>query len=120
MLDESLRQDFDGCVILYKEFLKQLSVDNRQSLGITAPRPNNDSGNKSVTFTPEDRYYDSNECYALSKNEKDKVLKAHINRNGGKKSTKSGGQSNSGGGINNGKCNYKIEGQEPEEAAAGL
>ena len=40
----------------------------------------------------------------------DKVLKVSININGGKKSTKSGGQSNSGGGSINrhGKCKSKI------------
>ena len=38
----------------------------------------------------------------LSKNEKDKVLKACSNRNGGKNSTKSVLQSNSEGGSNNG------------------
>ena len=41
----------------------------------------------------------------------DKVLKTCSNRNGGKKSTKSGVKSNSGGGSNNGhgKWKYKID-----------
>ena len=81
--------------------MKQPSANNRQSLGIAAASINNAGGNKSVTVSPEYRYYDSNECYALSKNEKDKVLKAHRNINGGKKFTKSGGQPISGGGVKN-------------------
>ena len=46
----------------------------------------------------EDRYYKSNEWYELSNNEKEKVIKAISNSNGGNKSTKPGGQNNSGGG----------------------
>ena len=68
MSDEILRQDFEGCITLYKEFVKQLSADDRKLLGIAAEIINNDGGTKSVTFTPEDRYYDSNEWYTLSKN----------------------------------------------------
>ena len=98
MSDESLRKYFEGYVKLYKNFLKQLSAEDRQSLVIAASSTNSSSGNKSVTFLPEGRFYYSFEWYALSKNEKDKVLKAHSNRNGGKKSTKSEGQSNLGGG----------------------
>ena len=108
MSDESLRQDFDECVTLYKDFLKQLSADDRKSLGIAASRTNNASGKKSVKFTPEHHYYDSNEWYMPSKNDKEKVLTAGSNRNGGKNSTKSGGKSTSGGGINNGKWKSKI------------
>ena len=59
--DESLRQDFEGCVTLYKDFFKKLSADDRQLLDIAASITNNASGNKSVTFPPEYRYYDSNE-----------------------------------------------------------
>ena len=58
--DESLHQYFYGCVTLYKDFLKQSSVDDRQALGIAAESNNNTSGKKSVTFPPEDRYYYSN------------------------------------------------------------
>ena len=68
------------------------SANDRQSLGIAAAGTNNAGGTKSVTFPPEDRYYDSNEWYALIKNDKDKVLKACININRGKKYKKSGGQ----------------------------
>ena len=68
-----------------------------------AASTNNAGGTKSVIFPPEDCYYDSNEWYALTKNDKEKVFKSCSNRNGGKKSTKSGGQPNSGGGGNNGK-----------------
>ena len=50
--DESLRQDFDGCVKLNKYFVKQSITDDRQSLGIAASITNNSSGNKSVTFSP--------------------------------------------------------------------
>ena len=109
MSDERLRQDFDGCITLYKDFMKHLIADNRRSLGIVASSTNNASGNKSVTFSPEDRYYDSNEWYALSKNEKDKVLKACSNINVEKNSTKSGGQFNSGVGIKNGHGNGSLK-----------
>ena len=54
------------------------------------------------------RYYKSNEWYTLSKNEKDKVLKACSNRNGGKKYNKSEGKIISGGGSNNVKRKSKI------------
>ena len=60
---------------MYKDFVKQSSAENRQSLGIASSSTNNTSGNKIVIFSPEDRYYDSNEWYAMSKNYKDKVLK---------------------------------------------
>ena len=108
MSDKSLRQDFDGCVTLYKEFVKHSSTNDRQSLGITAARTKNYGGTKSVTFSPEGSYYNSNEWYALSKKYKDKVLKACSNRIVGDNSTKSGGQPNSGGGDNNRKWNSKI------------
>ena len=108
MSDEILRQDCDGCVTLYKDFVKQLSTNDRQSLGFVEAITNNAGGTKSVTFTPENCYYNSNEWYALINNEKYKVLKARSNRNGGEKSTKSGGQPNSGGGGNSRKRNSKI------------
>ena len=54
MSDEILRQDFD----------------NRLLLGIAESSTNNASGNKSVIFPPEDRYYDPNEWYALIKKDK--------------------------------------------------
>ena len=81
MSDESLRQYFDGCVTLCKEFLKQPSGKNRQSLCIEAASTKNASSTKSVTFYPEDRYYNSNEWYALIKNEKEKFLMTRINKN---------------------------------------
>ena len=107
MSDKSLRQDFDKCVALYKNFVKQSSTDDIQSLGIAVSITKNASGNKSVTFPPEDRYYESNTWCLLSNNEKEKVLKARSNRNGGKNSTKLGGQPNSGGGSNNGHGKWK-------------
>ena len=57
MSNDSMGQDFDGCVTLYKDFFKQSSADDMQSLGITASSTNNASGNKSVIFPPEYRYY---------------------------------------------------------------
>ena len=84
-------------VMLYRDFLKQPIADNRKLLGIAASSTNNYIGNKSVAFAPEERYYDSNEWYALSKSEKEKVLKVCSNINGGKNSNKWGGNSNSGG-----------------------
>ena len=54
MSDEILRQDFDGCVTLYKDFVKQSIVDDRQLLGILVSSSNYASGNKSVKFPPED------------------------------------------------------------------
>ena len=72
----SLRQDFDGYVMLYKDFVKQSSAYNMQLLGIAESSTTNSSGNKIIIFAPKDRYYDSNEWYALSKSDKYKVLKA--------------------------------------------
>ena len=69
------------CVTLYKYFVKNSSADNRQSLGIAEKSTNNVRDNKSVTFSPEDRYYDSNEWYAISNSDKDNVLKACRNKN---------------------------------------
>ena len=54
---------------------KQSSSDDRQLLGIVASSSNDVSGKKSVTFSPEDRYYDSNEWYALDKIDKTSSLK---------------------------------------------
>ena len=67
---------------------KQSSSDDRQLLGIVASSSNDASGNNSVTFSPEDRYYDSNEWYALDKIYKDKVLKTCSGRNVGNKASK--------------------------------
>ena len=89
MSDEILCQDFDGCIIFYKDFLKQSSADDRQSLGIASESTNNASCNKSVMFSTEGRYYESNEWYTLSKNKKYKFLKLRSNINGGNKSTNS-------------------------------
>ena len=85
-------------------FFKFSSADGRQLLGIVASSSNDASGKNSFVFAPEDRYFDSNEWYALSKSDKDKVIKARSTRNGGKKA------SNSGRGRNNvqGKWKYKI------------
>ena len=95
---------------MYKDFVKQSSLYNKQLLGITASSKNNASGNKSVIFYSEDHYYDSNEWCALSNNDKYKVLNARSNRNRGNNYTKSGGKSNSGGGRKNlhGKWKSKI------------
>ena len=60
MLDESLCQDFYGCVTLYKEFFKQSSAENRQPLVIARSSTNNASRNTSITFHSKDRYYDAN------------------------------------------------------------
>ena len=92
---------------LYKYFFKQSSTDDRQLLGILASSTNNVSGNKSVTFSPEDRYYHSNEWYALSKSDKDNFLKVRKRRNVGKKASKLGGYSKSGEGSNNGQGKWK-------------
>ena len=81
MSDESLLQYFDGCVKLYKDFIKQSSAEYMHSLGIVDSSSNDASENKSVTLDPEDHYYESNEWYALSKIDKDKVLKERIGRN---------------------------------------
>ena len=78
-----------------------------QSLGITESSTDDASEKKSVTFPPKDHYYDSNEWNALSKSDKDKVLKARSGINGGKKASNSGGHSKSGGGINNGQRKWK-------------
>ena len=61
MSDESLRQDFYGCVTLYKDFVKQSSAENTQVLVIATSGTNNDSGKESVTFDPKERYCVSNE-----------------------------------------------------------
>ena len=107
MSNEGLRQDFDRCVTLCKDFVKQSSADNRQLLGIAESSSNNARKNKGVTFAPRDQYYDSNEWYALSKSDKDKVLKACISRNGGNTASKSVVYSKSGGGSNNGQGKWK-------------
>ena len=68
-------------------------MGDRQLLGIAVSSSNNASGNKSVKLTPKDCYYDSNECYAISKSDMDKFLKARSRRNVEKKVSKSGGHS---------------------------
>ena len=50
-------------------FFKQSSADDMQLLGIVESRSKDASGNNSVTSAREDRYYNSNEWYALSKND---------------------------------------------------
>ena len=66
---------------MYKDFVKQSSADNMQSLNIAVSSTYNASSNNLVIISPEDRYCDSNEWYALSKNDKDKFLKARSNIN---------------------------------------
>ena len=89
--DKGLCQCFDGCVTLYKDYVKQSSAYDRQLIDIAESISNNFSGNKIVKVSPEDRYYESNEWYAQSKSNNDKILKAHSGRNGVKKASKSGG-----------------------------
>ena len=110
MSDESLRQYFDGCMTLYKDFFKQSSVNDRQSLGIVESSTKDASGIKSVAFSPKDHYYDSNAWYTLSKSDKDKAVKARSGINVLRKASKSGGHYNSWGGRNNGqgKCKSNI------------
>ena len=110
MSDEGLRKYFGRYVTLYKDFIKQSNADDRQSLGISASSSNNASGNKNISFAPEDQYYDSNNWYALSKSNNSKVLKSCSSINGGEKSYKPGVHSKSGVGGNNGqgKWNSKI------------
>ena len=36
---------------------------------------NSSNGNKSVSFAPEDQYYDSNEWYVVSRSDKDNFFK---------------------------------------------
>ena len=107
MSDEILSQDFYRCVTLYKDFLKQSSVDDWYLLVIADSSPNNSSGGKGVSFVPEDRYYNYNEWYALSKSNKDKVLKLHSSRNGGNGHSNSGGHSKLGVGGNNSQGKWK-------------
>ena len=92
---------------LYKDFVKHSSADDMQWLGISASGSIDASGNNSVTFPPGDRYYGSNEWYALSISDKNKVLKACRGINGGKKASKSEINSKSGGGVNNGQGEWK-------------
>ena len=107
MSDEGLHQDFDGCITLYKDFVKQSSADDRQLLGIEASSSNDVGGNKSVAFSPEYRYYDSNDWYKLSKSYKDEVIKTHSRINGGKNASKPGVYPKSGRGSNNGQGKWK-------------
>ena len=107
MSDESLHQDSDGCITLYKGFVKHSSAYNIQSLGISASSTNHFSGNKSITFAPPKGHYDSNKWYALDNSDKEKVLKERRGINVGNTYTKSGGHSNSGRGINNGQGEWK-------------
>ena len=60
-------------------------------LGIVALSLNHFDEKKGTLFAPEDRYYDSNEWYALSKSDKDEVLKARSDRKGDNKASKSEG-----------------------------
>ena len=69
-------------------FFKQSSADDRQSLVILTSSTKNYIGNKSATFAPKDRYYNPNKWYALSKSEKDKVIKARKGKKGGKNASK--------------------------------
>ena len=93
--------------MLYNDFLKRPSADNMQLISIVASRTDNPSGNKSFTFDPKDFYCYSNDWYALSKSDMDKVFKVISKRNGGKKVSNSGGQSKAGGGRNIGQGNWK-------------
>ena len=106
---ERLHQYFEGCVTLYKDFVKQLSANNRKSLRIVVESNKNAGGTKRVTFPPDNFHYNSNKWYTLRKNEKEKGLKACSKSNGGKNSTKSVGQPNSGGGSNNGHGNVSLK-----------
>ena len=89
MSDESMLQDFYGCVTSYKGFVKRSSADNRQLLFNAASSKNGAGGNISVTFSPKVWYYESNEWYELSNIDKYKVIKAHSRINVGKKYSKS-------------------------------
>ena len=74
-----------------KGFVEQSIVYDMQLLYIVALSSNNVSGGRSVLFDPEDQYYNSDECYSLSKINKYKVVEYRSNRYRGKIAFDSGG-----------------------------
>ena len=111
MSNEGLPQYFDRCMTLYKYFSKQSNME-RQLLGIMVLSFDDVSANKSALIFPEDRYYDSNEWYVMSKDDQDKVLNMLSGRNVGKNDSKLGGYSKTGGVGNSGKWKSKISSLE--------
>ena len=108
MSGEGLRQYIYVCMTLYKDCVKHSNVDDSQSLGIVVLTLDGASGNKSASFDPKGRYYESNDRHDLSNNDKYKVLNMRSVRNEEKNASKSGGYYKSGGGVNNGKWKSNI------------
>ena len=84
--DANLRTDFDACVTLYKDFIKQSTALQNPTVGISAT---NTKKRKGVTFEDqesaevEDRYYSSKEYSKLTPEQKSK-LKSLREARGGK------------------------------------
>ena len=81
MSDAALRQDFSACVTLYKDFVKQDTLNKKQELGIASMGTDLD---KKVSFATklEDRFYLPEEWKDLPDSDKDAVRKMRAARKG--------------------------------------
>lgn len=73
MSDTGLRGDFPGCVTLYKDFIKQQGMNERQSLNISQVGTGGGGGGGNVVV--EDRYYEREEWDKLSASQRAEVSK---------------------------------------------
>ena len=71
--DETLRQDYDACVTLYTDFLKQSKTDNATA-GIAAFNTD-DKSKKTLSSKVEDKFYPDDVWKAMSYEDKKKVGK---------------------------------------------
>ena len=77
--DSILRSDFGECVKLYKDFIKQSNTAANVQRGIAALTLG-DSTEKKVTFKAEDKFYKPEVWSAMSREDRDEVLKLRKNR----------------------------------------
>ena len=83
MSDSTLRSDFDGCVTLYQDFIKQTASKtkgNPNNVNISEIKVHNNSGKRKRGDEAEDRYYTKSEYDALSPTQKKDLAAKRLKR----------------------------------------
>jgi hypothetical protein len=81
MSDAALRCDFDACVTLYQDFIKQTSKSKTTpTVGISSEVRTNAGGSKRKSEAVEDRYYTKAEYDALSADAKRELATKRLKR----------------------------------------
>lgn len=95
MSDARLRSDFDACVTLFQDFIRQVQAGQPKTLQISSVSADGGHGKRKATEV-EDRYYTKQEYQALSQEQKKALRDKRLKRKGSKSEAKDKGQEGSG------------------------